>query len=909
MEITNDIIVFLRDFVQLIMDFRFKTPNASSGSSKLNAQIIGQEIDESSAKKLKIHDESLLEDIRLLEELEFSFLNDDDKLIPSDAKKNHHEETNLNQLFDDTFPFPALEPNKEVFFGLPMKVKDLFQEIKGINELYDWQIDCLNLPAIQMRENLIYTLPTSSGKTLVAEILILKELLCHKRNVLFILPYVAVVKEKISSLAPFAIELDFLVEEYAGRNGECPPRQRRKKKSIYIATIEKSLCVINSLIEAGRLGEIGLVVIDELHLIGEKDRGTRLETAITKIKYMNLGIQIVGMSATIGNITEIEKFMEASTFAGNFRPVKLTEYMKCDKDIYKVDPSDPEMFVPFRVIDSDYDEQKLKIDPDHLGKLVMEVSPQDGVLIFCPTRQNCENVARLLTNVISKDFLEDHKQEKKKLLDNMKTYFEYICPILQRTIPYGIAYHHSGLVAEERRFLEEAFLAGTLCVICCTSTLAVGVNLPARRVILRSPYIGRDFLTKSRYKQMVGRAGRVGMSSGEGDSIIILKARDKSLAHDLFHAPMDNAKSSMHLCEFRGLSNLILSAISLGMATTCRELKALASMTLLNVQANEFNVMMSTEVEKIVKKFYKLKALWIKQETVPLDCTIKIVTTQQVQIGNSPVQRRQIVIKNSSQLEISNVGKAAVAACIDLHEAEKLYAELKKVQMGLVLVDYLHLLYIVTPSDLDIQMDPMIFCDEYLKLSPDQVHTAHTIGITEGMVMGIRCGKKYNEDKMRTVQRFYVTLIIQALWNLEEIYRVALRFKVTRGIVQSLMGQTASNAGCITRFCEQMSEFWALASILSVMVEKLRYCCSPELIPLMELPSVQLMRAKQLYAAGYKTLELIAQAKPQDLVQNIYHMSYKAAREIVSAATVMLLEKKDNLLHELDDLKIVLNGK
>lgn len=95
---------------------------------------------------------------------------------------------------------------------------------------------------------------------------------------------------------------------------------------------------------------------------------------------------------------------------------------------------------------------------------------------------------------------------------------------------------------------------------------------------------------------------------------------------------------------------------------------------------------------------------------------------------------------------------------------------------------------------------------------------------------------------MRIVNRFYVTLIIQALWNLEETYRVALRFKVNRGLVQSLMGQTASNAGCITRFCEHMSEFWALASILSVVVEKLRHCCSPELIPLMELPSVQLVR-------------------------------------------------------------------
>lgn len=138
------------------------------------------------------------------------------------------------------------------FYGLPLRVKSLIRDYKGIADLYDWQKQCLSLPAIARRNNLIYALPTSGGKTLVSEILLLREVLCRRRNCLFILPYVSIVQEKMWSLSPFAVELDFLLEEYAAGKGSLPPQRRRKKRSIYIATIEKGLALLDSLIEAHR---------------------------------------------------------------------------------------------------------------------------------------------------------------------------------------------------------------------------------------------------------------------------------------------------------------------------------------------------------------------------------------------------------------------------------------------------------------------------------------------------------------------------------------------------------------------------------------------------------------------------------------------------------------------------------
>ncbi|XP_043520738.1 helicase POLQ-like [Frieseomelitta varia] len=800
--------------------------------------------------------------------------------------------------------------NNDTFYGLPNKVKELFLQIRGINSLYQWQDECLNLDAVKNRKNLIYALPTSGGKTLVAEILMLQELICNKRNAIFILPFVAIVQEKVQAMTPFALELNFLVEEYAASKGTYPPKKRRKKNSIYMCTIEKALSLINSLIEENRLNEIGIIVIDELHLLGESGgRGATLEVLLTKILYVNDNIHIVAMSATIGNLDEIATFLNAELYTGNFRPVEIKEYVKCEENIWLLDFTTEELLTDVKKINYQYSNDAAKIDPDRIGGLVMDVIPENSCLIFCSSRKNCENVALLLSRILFKS-LEDYKKvEKENLLNALKSE-EGLCSILHKTIKVGVAYHHSGLTSEERRLLEDAFKAGILCVICCTSTLATGVNLPARRVILRSPYVGNQFLNLSRYKQMVGRAGRAGMGN-IGESILICKNNELEKVTELLRSKMDDSLSTIHVEKDRGINNLILSAILLRIATTRLELHKIAKKTLLNIQQKRLNVNIKQIVDETLSEFIKASVMKIKKEEKNFDKfkpNISVAFPSQDVSSNDTIKeikgKRTLKLTNETELELCSLGRAAMKACINMQCAYTLYKDLKKAQEHLILIDYLHLLYLVTPYDLisQIKLTGSIYYDVVTSLSETQMKTARLIGINEANIGKIRNGLLPKDVEPRVIHRFYVTLILYDLWSQHAVYAIAEKYEISRGIVQNLLTAVSSFASSVIRFCQELDEFWAFKDLLNMFSKRLSYCCPLELEALMDLPLVKIGRARQLYNAGFRTVQIIAKAQPTDLQNKIPYLSKKTATQIIAAAKLQIVEKLEDLKEETQNI-------
>ncbi|XP_006907648.1 helicase POLQ-like isoform X4 [Pteropus alecto] len=780
------------------------------------------------------------------------------------------------------------------FYSLPSKVRDLYVQFKGIEKLYEWQHTCLTLNSVQERKNLIYSLPTSGGKTLVAEILMLQELLCRRKDVLMILPYVAIVQEKISGLSSFGIELGFFVEEYAGSKGKFPPIKRREKKSLYIATIEKGHGLVNSLIETGRISSLGLVVVDELHMIGEGSRGAILEMTLAKLLYTSKTTQIIGMSATLNNVEDLQEFLQAEYYTSQFRPVELKEYLKINDSICEVDSKAENGMTFSRLLNYKYSDTLKKMDPDHLVALVTEVIPNYSCLVFCPTKKNCENVAEMICTFLSKEYMKHKEKEKQEVIKNLKNISSgNLCPVLKRTIPLGVAYHHSGLTSDERKLLEEAYSTGVLCLLTCTSTLAAGVNLPARRVILRAPYVAKEFLKRNQYKQMIGRAGRAGIDS-VGESILILQEKDKQQVLDLISRPLENCYSHLVQESTKGIQTLFLSLVGLKIATNLHDIYHFMSGTFFGVQ------------QKIL---LKEKSLWeITVESLRYLIEKGLLQKDTILTEKGRMQKDALCeFKEEFQysFHITRLGRASFKGTIDLAYCDILYRDLKKGLEGLVLESLLHLIYLTTPYDMAFQRDPdwMIYFRQFSQLSPAEQNAAALVGVSENYIGKKASGQaiKKKVDK-NIVNRLYLSFILYTLLKETNIWNVSEKFNMPRGYVQNLLTAAATFSSCVLHFCEELEEFWVYRALLVELTKKLTYCVKAELIPLMEVTGVLEGRAKQLYNGGYKSLAHLANADPEVLIRTIDHLSRRQAKQIVSSAKMLLHEKAEALQEEVEEL-------
>jgi DNA polymerase theta len=209
-------------------------------------------------------------------------------------------------------------------------------------------------------------------------------------------------------------------------------------------------------------------------------------------------LQLIGLSATLPNLNQVAAWLGAHLYVTDFRPVRLALCVCNGRRVERLVPEEG----PGQGSGQWVHERDLPVsvqgdgETQALVQLCLEVVAvgSEGVLVFCMSRKWCEQSAARVSEAVAALQQGGHlsppdagaRAGRQELLARLRLTSVGLAPELEHTIPQGVAFHHAGLCVEERALLEGAFKAGVLRVLVATSTLAAGVNLPARRVIVRS---------------------------------------------------------------------------------------------------------------------------------------------------------------------------------------------------------------------------------------------------------------------------------------------------------------------------------------------------------------------------------------------------------------------------------------
>lgn len=389
----------------------------------------------------------------------------------------------------------------------------------GMTELYPPQEEAVKAGALEGK-NLVLASPTASGKTLVAELCALKHIIEKDGKVLYLTPLRALANEKYQEFKKYStikkpsgrhISVGISTGDYDGSD---PWLERY---DVIITTNEKADSLLRH--RAKWMDEISLVVADEVHLLNDGERGPTLEVVLARLMQINPEVQLLALSATVKNAQEAAEWLKADSITTEWRPVTLKEGVLNQNEIQFKDGN------------------ALKIEKHSASpaiNLALHTIKTGGqALIFASTRKSSVSLARKASNEIEPILSKPLKRSLRRLAEEIIGAGERtrISDLLAELIKNGAAFHHAGLGGRHRRLIETAFREGKIKVLTATPTLAFGVNLPARMVIIHDyrryePGYGFYPITVLEYKQMAGRAGRPRYDK-TGEAILISKSEDE----------------------------------------------------------------------------------------------------------------------------------------------------------------------------------------------------------------------------------------------------------------------------------------------------------------------------------------------------------------------------------------------
>jgi len=407
--------------------------------------------------------------------------------------------------------------------GVPEWLPEHLAE-EGIESLYPPQAEAVER-GVTRGESLVASVPTASGKTLVAELAMLASV-AGGGKALYIVPLRALASEKRAEFEAFeAYGLEVGVS-----TGNYESNERwLGEKDVIVATSEK----VDSLVRNGApwIDRLDCVVADEVHLVDDANRGPTLEVTLAKLRRINPDLQVVALSATIGNAGELAEWLDAGLVDSDWRPIELRKGVHYGQALHFDDGSQREL----RVKSGEKPTAAIVRDTlqDEYGEDGEVVEEGGSTLVFVNSRRNAEAAARRLANVTAEHLDAEEIARLREVAEEIRSVSDTeTSEDLADAVERGAAFHHAGCAPGHRSAVEDAFRDRLIKCVCATPTLAAGVNTPSRRVVVRdwrrydSSAGGMAPLSVLEVHQMMGRAGRPGMDP-YGEAVLLANAHDE----------------------------------------------------------------------------------------------------------------------------------------------------------------------------------------------------------------------------------------------------------------------------------------------------------------------------------------------------------------------------------------------
>ena len=363
------------------------------------------------------------------------------------------------------------------------------------------------IPIALQGHNLVVAIPTASGKSLIGYVPALDMMVRKGKKVLYIVPLKALASEKKDDFEKFS---KLGIKAHLSTGDLDSDDKNLQDADIIVATSEKA----DSMIRHGStwMEQVGLVIADEVHMIHDPGRGPTLEVILTKLMRRNRDLQIIALSATMSNAFDLAEWLHAKLVESDWRPIPLKEGVYYDG----------------RIQFDDRTSRDVEPDGEEIWGLVKQAILDGGQsLIFVNSRRSTEALAVKYSKKMSELAGRTLSQADEVLLEG-DAESTATGRKLSSCVKCGIAFHNAGLTYRQRKYVEDNFRNGQIKCIVATPTLAAGINLPARRVIVRDTTryetnYGNSPISVMEIKQMCGRAGRPGYDP-YGEAVLVAKS-------------------------------------------------------------------------------------------------------------------------------------------------------------------------------------------------------------------------------------------------------------------------------------------------------------------------------------------------------------------------------------------------